>query len=170
MLFDEWDETRRAHLLLAFDEHLDIDLQIVAERLERTGMNGYATAIIGGSTAIQSRTNLRADEWIGIPSTFVGHRLYVMMCIQQHGRSMLVNDLRADDLPRTWCAIGIMGLHHLCVNADLSQLLGHEFGGTPHMFGGDAFRGDRLQCDLPIEHVDDAIPITLHTCTDVIGK
>jgi len=38
------------------------------------------------------------------------------------------------------------------------------------MIGGDAFRGNRLQGDLLVQHVDDAVEIRLDARADLFGS
>ena len=165
---DERDEARRAHLLLAFDEHLDIDLELVAERLQRTGVDGDAAAVVGRATAEQAVADLRGHERLGLPHARVRNRLHVMVRIQQYGRGFRIHDARADDLPGTGGAVGVVRLGHLGVDADKAQLLGHEFGGTAHLLAGDAFRGDRLQRDLALDQFNDARPVLFNAGPDLI--
>ncbi len=131
-------------------------------------MNRDAAAVIGGAASVQTVADLRADEGIGVPCAGVRHRLHVVMRVQQHGRRVFGDDARANDLPGARGAVGIVGLHHLGVDADLPELVGHEFRGTPHMVRGDALRGNRLQCDLPVEHVDDAVEIRVDARADLL--
>ena len=91
--FDERDEARRAHLLFAFDEHLDIDLEVIAEGLQRAGMDGNAAAIIGGTTAIEAAIDLSGHERVGVPFGRIRHGLHVMVCVQQHGGRIRVHDV-----------------------------------------------------------------------------
>ena len=166
MILDERDEARRAHLLLAFDEDLDVHAKIVAQRLQRAGVNGNATAVVRGATAVQPAVDLGADERIGVPHAGIRHRLHVMMRVQQHGGRVRVDDPGADDFPCAGGAVRIMRLRDLGVHAHLAHLFGHEFGGTLHMIRCYAMSGNGLQCDLTVEHIDDALPVLFDASAD----
>ena len=170
VLFDERNEARRTHLLLTFDEHLDVHLQIVFKRFQRTGMNGDSTAVVRGSAAVQTRVDFSADERVGVPYARIRHRLHVMVRVQQHRRRILADVFGTDDLPSARRAVGVVRLHHLRIDADLAQQVRHELRGTLHMIGGDAFRGNRLQGDLLVQHVDDAVEIRLDARADLFGS
>ena len=144
VLFDERNEARRTHLLLAFDEHLDVHLQIVSKRFQRTGMNGDSTAVVRGSAA--------------------------MVRVQQHRRRVLADVFGTDDLPSARRAVGIVRLHHLRIDTNLAQQVRHELRGTLHMVRGDALRGNRLQGDLLVQHVDDAAEIRLDARANLFGS
>lgn len=59
---DEGNEAWRAHLLFAFDEHFDIDVEVVAQGLQCTGMDGDTAAVIGGATAVEAAVNFGGHE------------------------------------------------------------------------------------------------------------
>ena len=102
-------------------------------------MDGDAAAIVGRASPVQAGVDYSADERVGVPRGCVGYRLYIVMSVQKHGRCVGVDEFRSDDFPCAWRAIGIVGLHHLGVYADLAELFGHKFGGSFHMIRGDAF-------------------------------
>ena len=169
MLLDEGNEAWRSHFLFAFDEDLDIDLQIVAERLQCAGMNGDSAAIIGRAASVQAGVDYRADEWVGVPYAGIGHRLHVVMRVQQHGWSVDIDDFRTDDLPSARRAIGIVRLHHMRIDTYLVQLFGHELRGLFHMIRGNAFCGNGLQRDFLVQHVDNAVKIRFDARANLIG-
>ena len=147
---------------------LILNLEFVAERLQRTGVDGDAAAVVGRATAEQAVADLCGHERLGLPHARVRNRLHVMVRIQQYGRGFRIHDARTDDLPSTGGAVGVVRLGHLGVNADKAQLLGHEFGGTAHLLAGDAFGGDRLQRDLALDQFNDARPVLLNAGPDLI--
>lgn len=163
VLLDKRDKTGAAHLLLAFDEHLDVHTQIVAQRFEGTVVDGNAAGVIARPAAVEAVTHLRAGEGVRVPFVRVGHRLYIMMRVQQHGRRFGIDGERPDDLPRAGLAVGTRGLDRPRVHAHLLQQRRHILGGTPHMVAGDALRGNGFQCDAVLHHVEDAVPIGVHT-------
>jgi hypothetical protein len=111
-------------------------------------MNGDSAAIIGRAASVQACVDYRADEWVGVPYAGIGHRLHVVMRVQQHGWSVDIDDFRTDDLPSARRAIGIVRLHHMRIDTYLVQLFGHELRGLFHMIRGNAFCGNGLQRDL----------------------
>ncbi len=169
MLLDERDEAGAAHLLLAFDEHLDVHTQIVAQRFEGAVVDGDAAGVIARPAAVKTVTHLRAGEGVRVPFARIGHRLHVMMRVQQHSRCLGVDRERPDDLPRAGLPIRARGLDRPRVHAHLLQQRRHVLGGTPHMVTGDALRGNGLQCDAVLHHVEDAVPIGVHTVAYLFG-
>ena len=133
-------------------------------------MDGDSATIIRGSATIQTRVDFSADERVGVPHVRIRNRLHIVMRIQQHRRRVLADILGTDDLPSARRAVGIVRLHHLRIDADLAQQVRHELRGTLHMIGGDAFRGNRLQGDLLVQHVDDAVEIRLDARADLFGS
>ena len=93
-----------------------------------------------------------------------------MVRVQQHRRRILADVFGTDDLPSARRAVGVVRLHHLRIDADLAQQVRHELRGTLHMIGGDALRGNRLQRDLLVQHVDDAVEIRLDARADLFGS
>ena len=166
---DEGNEAWRAHLLFAFDEHFDIDVEVVAQSLQRTGVDGDAAAVIGGATAVKTAVDFGGHERVGVPLGRVRNRLHVVMGVEQHGGGVRRNDMRADDLPCARSAVGIGSLDHLGIHTHEAQFVCHEFSGALHMFGGDALGGNRLQRNLFGQHLDDAVPIGFDARTNLVS-
>ena len=123
MSLDEGNEAWRAHLLFAFDEHFDIDVEVVAQGLQCTGVDGDAAAVIGGATAVEAAVDFGGHERVGVPLGRVRNRLHVVMGIEQHGGGVRRNDMRADDLPCARSAVGIGSLNHLGIHTHEAQFV-----------------------------------------------
>ena len=141
-----------------------------SKRLQRTGMDGDSAAVVRGSAAVQTRVDFSADERVGVPYARIRHRLHVVVRVQQHRRRVLADVLGTDDLPSARRAVGIVRLHHLRIDTNLAQQVRHELRGTLHMVRGDALRGNRLQGDLLVQHVDDAAEIRFDARANLFGS
>ena len=168
MCFDERDETRRTHLLLTFDEHLDVHAKLVAQSPERPVVDRDATSVIAGAAAIKPVTLQCGLKGCGIPFLLVGHRLHVMVGVQQHGRGVRIDFQRADHLPCARIAVLVTRLHSLGVHAHLAKLVRHIFRRFAHMLPIDAMRGDGTQCDAVLHHAQNLRPIGVHACANLI--
>ena len=133
-------------------------------------MDGDSATIIRGSATIQTRVDFSADERVGVPHVRIRNRLHIVMRIQQHRRRVLADILGTDDLPSARRAVGIVRLHYLRIDTNLAQQISHELRGTLHMVRGDALRGNRLQGDLLVQHVDDAAEIRFDARANLFGS
>ena len=133
-------------------------------------MDGDSATIIRGSATIQTRVDFSADERVGVPHARIRNRLHIVMRIQQHRRRVLADILGTDDLPSARRAVGIVRLHYLRIDTNLAQQISHELRGTLHMVRGDALRGNRLQGDLLVQHVDDAAEIRFDARANLFGS
>ena len=139
--FDEGDEAARAHFLFSFEEHFDIDVQVIAERMERARVDGDAAAVVAGAAPVKAVAHLGGGEGVvDTPVRRIRRGLHIVVRVQEHGGRFRVDDMRADDLPRARGAVRVGGLFDMRIDTDLAHFAGDEFSRTLHMLAGDALR------------------------------
>ena len=82
-------KTRAADLLLAFDQHLDVDRQRSAklqERLRRQDGDEERALVVGGAARIEALSVDRRREWRGEPFVERVGRLHVVVPVDHDGR------------------------------------------------------------------------------------
>ena len=89
---EERGERRRTDLFLALDEHDDVDRQVLTQDRQRTEVDRNASAVIGGTTAVDAIAADLGLVGIHAPAVELAHRLHVVVRVQQDGRGAL--DLR----------------------------------------------------------------------------
>ena len=167
MRFDERNEAARAHFLFAFEEHFDVDVQVIAERLERARMDGYAAAVVARAAPVEAVAHLGGGEGVvDVPVRRIRGGLHIMVRVQEHGGRFRVDDMRADDLPCARGAVRVGGLFDMRVDTDLAHFAGDEFSRTLHMLAGDTLRGHGFERDLLFEQVDDPGPVGFYARAD----
>ncbi len=86
MTLEELREVRRADLLLAFDEHLDVDRRRVSEGAERPEVNRDPGLVVRSAATVDAAAALNRLERRGRPGALVPRRLDVVVRVEEHGR------------------------------------------------------------------------------------
>ena len=94
---EELDEGVGADLLLALDEHDEVDRQLVAEDPDGAEVGGDAGLVVGGTAAVEPVTPLGGLPRRGVPVGVVVLRLDVVVGVEQHGRRARGPGLLGDD-------------------------------------------------------------------------
>ena len=125
--FDEGDEAARAHFLFSFEEHFDIDVQVIAERMERARVDGDAAAVVAGAAPVKAVAHLGGGEGVvDTPVRRIRRGLHIVVRVQEHGGCIRVDDMRSDDLPCARRAVRVGGLFDMRVDADFAHFGGNE--------------------------------------------
>ena len=86
---EECRERGGTDLLLALDEHDDVDRQVIAQNGQGAKVHRDAGAVIGGTTAVDAIAANLSLIGIQTPAAQLTHRLHVVVRVQQDSRRSL---------------------------------------------------------------------------------
>ena len=165
VLLEQRRQRVRADLLLALDEHHDVDRKRVAVRPDRAQVRDDPGLVVCGTAAVEPLTALGRLERRRVPVGRVVLGLHVVVGVEQHGRRTggpgLVRDhrgrpaVRADDV-------------------DLGEPLGAEevgdrIRGAPHLTGPCRVGTHRLDADQVLEVRAEGRHQVAHRRAEVVG-
>ena len=138
---------QRADLLLALDEQLDVDRQVVAQRAQGGEVDGDAGLVVGGAPAEQASAALDRLEGVRRPLREVAGRLHIVVGVEQDGGPLVAGvalpqdgGVRALDLEQAHVA---------------EARISHELGGgqrrATHVRGIEAPGADRGDADEALQ-------------------
>ena len=139
MLLNERNKAWRAHFLFTLNKDANIHSQIIAQSMQSSRMNSNAAAIVGSTATVKATVFFCALKSRSFPCRLIWNRLHIVMRIQQHGWRILINNMRANNFPRSWCSIWICRLHHASIYTHSAHFFSHELSRRLHMVGRNAF-------------------------------
>ena len=149
---EQLDEGVGADLLLALDEHHQVDRQLVAEDPDRAEVGGDAGLVVGGAAAVEAVTRARWLPRRGVPVGVVVLRLDVVVGVEQDGRRALGAGLLGDHgRRRTVVRPDDLGLEALG-----REEVARRLGAALDLAGAGGVGGHRLDADQVLEVAADA--------------
>ena len=166
VLLEQRGQRVGADLLLALDEHHDVDRQVVAVRPDRTEVRRDAGLVVGGAAAVEPAAALGRLERRASPS--------------RRGRSRAVRRGARRAAPSAHppgpalCAItagrAAVGADDVDVCEPLGpEQVGHRVGRAPHLAGAGRVGAHRLDPDQVLEVGAEGGHQVAHRCAEVVG-
>ena len=140
----------RAHLLLALDQHHDIDRRLAVERAQHREMRGHAGLVVRGPATVQPVAALRRSERLSGPLRDLTGRLDVEVGVEADGRQF-GRDVEMGDDRRL--ATRLDDPHPIA--AQHLEVPDHRIGGRRDITGMLGLRTDRRdgnQMDQVVQH------------------
>ncbi len=136
-----------ADLLLALDEHHDVDRQVVAVRPDRAEVGDDPGLVVGGAAAVEPVAPLGRLERRRVPVGRVVLGLDVVVRVEQHRRRTLRPGLLGDHRRRA-----AVRAHDVDLGEPLGpEQVGHRVGRPPHLAGAGRVGAHRLDPDQVLE-------------------
>ncbi len=153
-----------ADLLLALDEHHDVDRQVVAVDAEGAEVGGDAGLVVGGAAGVEAAVALGRLERRGVPVGVVVLGLDVVVGVEQHRRRALAGRLLVRDHRRA----AAVGAGDLDVEALGGEQVAHGLGAALHLAGPLRVGADRLDPDQGLEVTSYAGKDVAHPRAEVV--
>ncbi len=147
MLLQQRREAVGADLLLALDEHHDVDRQVVAVDAEGAEVGGDAGLVVGGAAGVEPAVALGRLERRGVPVGVVVLRLHVVVGVEQDRRRAVAGRLLVRDDGRA----AAVGAGDLDVEPLGGEQVAHGLGAALHLPRTLGVGADRLDPDQRLE-------------------
>ena len=147
VLLQQGREAVGADLLLALDEHHDVDRQVVAVDAQRAEVGGDPGLVVGGAAGVETAVALGRLERRGVPVGVVVLRLDVVVGVEQHGRRAVAGRALVGDHRRATA----VGAGDLAVEALGGEQVADRLGTALHLAGALGVGAHRLDPDQRLE-------------------